>query len=53
MLFPVIGHYFEMIQETFGFWLAIVIHNTCSVIGVSATYGEKALKITIKLTRAL
>jgi uncharacterized integral membrane protein (TIGR00698 family) len=55
MLFPIIGHYFEMSQETFGFWSAIAIHDTSSVIGASAAYGEKALEIatTVKLTRAL
>lgn len=55
MLFPIIGHYFEMSQETFGFWSAIAIHDTSSVVGASAAYGEKALEIatTVKLTRAL
>lgn len=55
MLFPIVGHYFEMSQETFGFWSAIAIHDTSSVVGASAAYGEKALEIatTVKLTRAL
>ncbi|MBI9058904.1 MAG: putative sulfate exporter family transporter [Labilibaculum sp.] len=55
MLFPIIGHYFEMSQEIFGFWSAIAIHDTSSVVGASAAYGEKALEIatTVKLTRAL
>ncbi|MDE5419657.1 putative sulfate exporter family transporter [Labilibaculum sp. DW002] len=55
MLFPIIGHYFEMSQETFGFWSAIAIHDTSSVVGASAAYGEQALEIatTVKLTRAL
>lgn len=35
--------------------LAIAIHDTSSVVGVGAAYGEEALKVatTIKLTRAL
>ena len=55
ILFPIIGHYFEMSQETFGFWSAIAIHDTSSVVGASSAYGEKALEIatTVKLTRAL
>jgi len=55
LLFPLIGHYFEMSQETFGFWSAIAIHDTSSVVGASSAYGEKALEIatTVKLTRAL
>lgn len=55
MLFPIIGHYFEMSQTAFGFWSAIAIHDTSSVVGASSAYGEKALEIatTVKLTRAL
>ncbi|PKQ61859.1 hypothetical protein BZG02_14635 [Labilibaculum filiforme] len=55
LLFPIIGHFFAMSQETFGFWSAIAIHDTSSVVGASAAYGEKALEIatTVKLTRAL
>ena len=38
-----------------GTWAAIAIHDTSSVVGAGAAYGEEALKIatTIKLTRAL
>ncbi len=54
-IFPVIGHYFHLSQETFGLWSAIAIHDTSSVIGAGASYGEKALEIatTVKLTRTL
>ncbi|HKJ43518.1 MAG TPA: putative sulfate exporter family transporter [Sunxiuqinia sp.] len=53
--FPMIGHYFHMSQETFGFWSAIAIHDTSSVVGAGASYGPKALEVatTVKLTRAL
>lgn len=36
-------------------WAAIAIHDTSSVVGAGAAYGEEALKVatTIKLTRAL
>ncbi|BAX81708.1 YeiH family protein [Labilibaculum antarcticum] len=55
LIFPAIGHYFNMSQETFGYWAAIAIHDTSSVVGAGATYGAKALEIatTVKLIRAL
>lgn len=55
MIFPVIGHSFHLSQETFGFWSAIAIHDTSSVVGAGASYGPKALEVatTVKLTRAL
>lgn len=54
-LFPAIGHALGMSQQDFGTWAAIAIHDTSSVVGAGAAYGEEALKIatTIKLTRAL
>lgn len=44
-----------MDQQQFGTWAAIAIHDTSSVVGAGAAYGEEALKVatTIKLTRAL
>lgn len=54
-LFPAVGHALGMSQEDFGTWAAIAIHDTSSVVGAGAAYGEEALRIatTIKLTRAL
>ena len=54
-VFPVLGHYFGLTQHQFGLWSAIAIHDTSSVVGASAAYGEEALKVatTVKLTRAL
>jgi len=54
-LFPVLGHWLELTQQQFGMWAAIAIHDTSSVVGAGATYGEQALKVatTVKLTRAL
>ena len=54
-IFPVIGHALNMGQHEFGTWAAIAIHDTSSVVGAGAAYGEEALKVatTIKLTRAL
>ncbi|WP_321288759.1 putative sulfate exporter family transporter [uncultured Sunxiuqinia sp.] len=55
MIFPMVGHYFHLSQETFGFWSAIAIHDTSSVVGAGASYGAKALEVAtaVKLTRAL
>ena len=54
-LFPVLGHWLHLTQHQFGLWAAIAIHDTSSVVGAGATYGEEALKVatTVKLTRAL
>ena len=54
-IFPMIGHALNMSQHEFGTWAAIAIHDTSSVVGAGAAYGEEALKVatTIKLTRAL
>ena len=55
VIFPMLGHYFNLSQETFGTWAAIAIHDTSSVVGAGATYGPRALEVatTIKLIRAL
>ena len=54
-LFPTMGHWLGMTQQEFGMWAAISIHDTSSVVGAAAAYGEEALQVatTIKLTRAL
>lgn len=54
-LFPALGHWFGLDQQQFGMWAAIAIHDTSSVVGAGAAYGEEALHVatTIKLTRAL
>lgn len=54
-IFPAIGHMLNMDQQQFGMWAAIAIHDTSSVVGAGAAYGEEALQVatTIKLTRAL
>ena len=54
-IFPMIGHALNMSQHEFGTWAAIAIHDTSSVVGAGAAYGEEALRVatTIKLTRAL
>ena len=55
LIFPTIGHLLGLSQEQFGFWAALAIHDTSSVVGAAAIYGAEALAIgtTVKLTRAL
>lgn len=54
-VFPVIGFWLGLTEAQFGYWSAIAIHDTSSVVGAAASYGEEALEIatTVKLTRAL
>ncbi|WP_223648936.1 YeiH family protein [Hymenobacter psoromatis] len=53
--FPPIGHALRMSQQQFGLWCAIAIHDTSSVVGAAAAYGNQALEVatTVKLARAL
>lgn len=55
IIFPVIGHHFNLSQTQFGLWCAIAIHDTSSVVGASGKYGVHALEVatTVKLARAL
>lgn len=54
-VFPVLGCWIGLDQQQFGEWVAIAIHDTSSVVGAGAAYGQEALEVatTIKLTRAL
>ncbi len=54
-LFPLLGHWFGLTQHQFGLWAATAIHDTSSVVGAGASFGEEALKVatTVKLARAL
>lgn len=54
-VFPMLGKWLGLTQQEFGTWAAIAIHDTSSVVGAGAAYGEEALQVatTIKLTRAL
>ncbi len=54
-IFPVIGHLLNLSQHQFGLWAAIAIHDTSSVVGAAAKYGQEALQVatTVKLERAL
>jgi len=54
-VFPVVGHWLAMSPEQFGYWAAIAIHDTSSVVGAAARYSPDALAIAVpvKLARAL
>lgn len=54
-IFPAAGRTLGLDEQQFGTWAAIAIHDTSSVVGAGAAYGETALEVatTIKLTRAL
>lgn len=54
-IFPPIGDLLNLTDTEFGYWCAIAIHDTSSVVGAAATRSELALQIatTTKLIRAL
>ena len=54
-LFPVIGHTLDLSQHQFGMWAAMAIHDTSSVVGAAAAYGDEALTTaaTLKILRIL
>lgn len=54
-VFPAIGHWLGMSPSQFGYWAAIAIHDTSSVVGAAARYSPDALAIAVpvKLARAL
>jgi len=55
LIFPTIGHLFELSQHQFGLWSAVAIHDTSSVVGAACEYGDEAVQVatTVKLARAL
>ncbi len=55
LIFPAIGYTLHLSQNQFGLWAALAIHDTSSVVGAAAKYGNQALAVgtTVKLARAL
>jgi uncharacterized integral membrane protein (TIGR00698 family) len=55
LLFPAIGHAMDLSQQQFGMWAAVAIHDTSSVVGAAAAYGDEALTTaaTLKILRIL
>jgi uncharacterized integral membrane protein (TIGR00698 family) len=54
-IFPPLGHLLSLTPEQFGWWAAIAIHDTSSVVGAAAAFhpDSVAIAVTTKLTRAL
>lgn len=54
-VFPPLGHAVGLTPEQFGWWAAIAIHDTSSVVGAAAKFSPDALAIAVpvKLARAL
>ena len=54
-VFPTVGRRLDLSQDAFGFWCALAIHDTSSVVGAASQYGERALEVATaaKLARAL
>ncbi len=54
-VFPLLGRWLHMDASQFGYWSALAIHDTSSVVGAASTYGDESLRIAIliKLTRSL
>ncbi len=52
---PTIGNYLGMSQQAFGLWVGLAVHDTSSVLGTAAAYGNEALEMatTVKLGRTL
>jgi uncharacterized integral membrane protein (TIGR00698 family) len=55
LIFPPIGHALGLTQTQFGWWAALAIHDTSSVVGAGLAYGAVAVGVatTVKLARAL
>ncbi|NQD37115.1 putative sulfate exporter family transporter [Permianibacter sp. IMCC34836] len=55
VIFPPLGHWLGLTQAEFGLWAALAIHDTSSVVGAAANYGNEALAVatTAKLARAI
>ena len=55
LVFPAIGNALGFSQTQFGYWAALAIHDTSSVVGAGFQYGPEALEVgtTVKLARAL
>ena len=55
VLLPWLGSALQMTQDQFGVWAALAIHDTSSVLGAAAIFGDRALEVatTVKLLRTL
>ena len=53
--FPPLGDFLHLVDEAYGYFCAIAIHDTSSVVGAASFGGDKALDtaVLVKLGRAL
>lgn len=54
-VFPTVGKWLGFSETQFGYWAALAVHDTSSVVGATLQYGSEALEVgtTVKLARAL
>jgi uncharacterized integral membrane protein (TIGR00698 family) len=45
VIFPFVGRLLSLSETEFGTWAAIAIHDTSSVVGAAAKYGDEALHV--------
>ncbi len=55
IIFPPLGHVFDLTDTQFGLWAALAVHDTSSVVGAALAYGGDALDhaVVLKMARAL
>ena len=55
LVLPWVGEAAGLSEREFGLWVALAVHDTSSVLGVAAAYGDQALALatTVKLGRTL
>ena len=55
IIFPPLGHMFDLSDTQFGLWAALAVHDTSSVVGAALAYGGDALDhaVVLKMARAL
>lgn len=55
LVFPALGHLFDLSQSAFGVWSGTAINDTSSVVAAAYSYGAEAgdHSVVVKLTRSL
>ena len=55
LIFPVLGHFFNMSDHFFGIWAGTAINDTSSVVAAGYSFSDSAgdLAVIVKLTRTL
>lgn len=55
VIFPLLGDYFSLNEEQFGILAALAIHDTASVVGAAASFGENSIEVAaiLKVARTI